>query len=64
AGQELSVAKLLDELTGIKQVNPEGYKKRGEGRQRHSRMPPAVTLGRGAGYRKDYGLRVIHRPDS
>ena len=43
AGEELSVGKLLDELTGIKEVAliyPEGYKKRGEGRLSHSRMSP------------------------
>ncbi|KXB07066.1 hypothetical protein AKJ51_02160 [candidate division MSBL1 archaeon SCGC-AAA382A20] len=43
AGEKLSVPKLLDELTGIKEVAliyPEGYKKRGPGRLSHSRMSP------------------------
>lgn len=43
AGEELSVPKLLDELTGIKEVAliyPKGYKKRGAGRLSHSRMSP------------------------
>jgi transposase len=41
AGEQLSVPKLLEELSAIKEVAliyPEGYKKRGAGRLTHSRM--------------------------